>query len=278
MILVTGATGNVGREFVAQLAELDSIPFSVLTRSPGSVDVPDGVTVHPGSLDNLEGLQPAFAGVERIFFLGPPATLATQAQRLVECAKQAGARHVVFMSSLSVDMTDDNPLKRHHSEAEQILIDSGLGWTMLRGGVFDSNTLEWAPAIRSRNTVRCHLRNDPYAPIDPADIAAAAVAALTADNHHGQIYRLTGPQHITPQEQTSVLADLLGKSIDFVELDDAEAEASMGQLGPEAVPIIQTLRRRDLPWMDPRPDLEQLTGQTGRTFAQWATRNIQAFR
>ncbi|HEY0941472.1 MAG TPA: NAD(P)H-binding protein [Steroidobacter sp.] len=279
-ILVAGATGKVGRELVKLLLDRGQA-VRALTRHPETARLPGGVEVVRGDLDDAEAIERALAGIDRMFFMGPDTSLPAQAANLARAARSSPLRHVVMLSSLAAEMTDSNPLALEHREAERIIEASGFDWTLLRGGAFSSNTLGWAQAIRNEATVRCVLRNIPYAPIDPYDIACVAAEALTATGHIGQTYALTGEESITPEQQTQVLATLLSRPLRFVELSDDEARAAFRRVyanQAEADGKLRALRSPEAPWNFPRPDTRRITGQRSRTYQEWAQRNIDAFR
>jgi uncharacterized protein YbjT (DUF2867 family) len=116
--------------------------------------------------------------------------------------------------------------------------------------------------------------------IDPADIAEVAAVALREPGHVGKAYELTGPAPISPRQQTTAIADALGEPVRFVEQSRAEARAQMLQFMPE--PIVEaTLDILGNPKPGEQrvsPDVERILGRPPRTFAEWATRNIAAFK
>jgi (4-alkanoyl-5-oxo-2,5-dihydrofuran-3-yl)methyl phosphate reductase len=193
VILVTGATGNIGSELVRQLIEAGQ-RFRVLTRDRARGEaLGDGLDVVVGDLLRPETLAPAFVGVSRALVLAGAADLPSVAAHVVDAAKQAGTRHLVLISSGTIEIKPPGIIARWHLEAEQVLKASGLAWTVLRPGNFSSNALRWAGPIRAQGAVFAHGGDGLTAPIDPRDIASVAFHALTGRDHEGKTYVLTGP-------------------------------------------------------------------------------------
>ena len=174
MILVTGATGNVGGEVVRRLAA-DGAPVRALARRPDAVTLPDGVEVVAGDLSRPETLDDALAGVEALFLLGGFDTMAD----VLERAARAQVRRVVLLTSRSVvGGRPDNAITGMWMESEAVLDRSGLPGTVLRPSGFQSNVLRWSDQLRAGDVVRAPWADVPIAAIDPADIAAVAAVAL----------------------------------------------------------------------------------------------------
>ena len=145
MILITGATGNVGRELTQQLLEAGQ-PLRLLTRDASKLSALDGrVEIAVGDLGKPETLESAFEGVERLFLV----TASTQQdQNVLNAAKDAGVRHVVKLSTFeAVDPLMAEHVKWHR-EREELIRASGLAWTFLRPTMFMSTALDWAETIR----------------------------------------------------------------------------------------------------------------------------------
>ena len=285
MILVTGATGGVGRQLVNMLVDAE-LPVRALSRNPAAANLPSAVEVYMGSLDESDELDAAFVGVERVFSLTAGSNLPRHADNLVTLGQRHGVRHVVLMSSLAVELPIESTLKTFHEAAELRYMEAGFAWTMLRGGVFNTNSFAWVPSILAERRVRNFLRNDPYACIDTQDVAAVAAKILMSDGHFGKIYGLTGPERITPEDQVAILAEALGEPIDFIQLSEAEALDYFTSYvfphlhggGSSAKALLDLLRRTDLPWLEVRPDVELILGRKGRTYRDWAVQNIANFR
>jgi uncharacterized protein YbjT (DUF2867 family) len=188
---------------------------------------------------------------------------------------------VVMQSSSSVpsgDMT--NAVARYHILAEQAVRESGLAWTILRPGGFNSNTYAWAESVRTRRAVAAPFADIGLPTVDPDDIAEVAAAALREDHHAGQIYELTGPALTTPRQQAEAIGAALGEPVRFVEQTRDDARAQMLQFLPEPV-VDTTLDILGEPTPAEQrisPDVEQVLHRAPGTFADWAQRHIAAFR
>lgn len=261
MILVTGATGNVGRELVAQLPA-DEV--RTLDRGSGA------------DLSRPETLTGALEAVDTVFLIWPFLTAEGATATLDAISQQA--ERVVYLSSSAVRFgRDTDPITRLHSDLEQAVEQSGLEWTVLRADTFASNALGWAGQIRAGDVVR-GPDNAATAVIDPGDIAAAAVRVLL-DPQPGTTHTLTGPEVLSRADQVEILGTTLGRTLTFEPTPFDEARAQMLADGrPQALvdALLTSAERR------PRSDLvtttvAELTGRPARTFLDWAGQNAGAF-
>jgi uncharacterized protein YbjT (DUF2867 family) len=272
MIVVTGATGNVGQPLVRALVEAGEQITAVSRRVAG---VPTGVRFHQADLAAPDSLKPALVGADSLFLLTSPDFMANgNLTDVVDVVRQAGIRRVVLLSSQGVGT------QRHPSNLEDAVRQSGLEWTMLRPGNFNSNTLQWAGTIHAQRMVAAPFGDVALPAIDPADIAEVAAIALREPGRGGNIYTLTGPAPISPRQQTAAIGDALGEPVRFVEQSRAEARNQMLGYMPEPV-VEATLGALGAPSpIEQRvsPDVERLLGRPPRTFAERAVRNITAFK
>jgi uncharacterized protein YbjT (DUF2867 family) len=279
MILVTGATGKIGRALINILHQ-KHVAVQAIVRDPGRAAMPYGVEVVVSDYSELTTVAAAAAGADALFLMAPVPFLADYAAKMTEVAKLAGVRHIVVLSSLSVEMNHGNAFIIEHKAAETAVRNSGCDWTILRVGELASNTLSWAKTIKFARLVEPLIRNDPTARIDPYDVSAVAAAALTEPGHLGRIHELTGGETTTPQECAGILSKLLGSELTYSELSDKEAEERWTSVfgdSPTQRERIRTLRERDLPWMAVRPDVEAILGRRPRTYLDWAKANLPAF-
>ncbi|GGQ86279.1 SDR family oxidoreductase [Couchioplanes azureus] len=284
-ILVTGATGNVGRNVVDLLARRGA-QVRALTRDPSRARVPAGVEVLQGDLNDLDRLQEVLRGVESLFLFplaypdqsGQSFTEAKVTTDVPAVAEKAGVRRIVLLSSNAVMYGHDE----HHRLAEESVEASSLDWTMLRPGEFATNKIySWGQSIRAEKKVRCGFPDVLGAPVHEADIAAVAVAALTEDGHAGAKYELTGPQALTERDQVRSIAVGTGIDIAFEELTPEQARQDwIGQgMPPELVDeIMGHYKHFEAHPPTVSPVVEQVTGRPGRTLAQWAFEHADSFR
>ncbi|MDR8409867.1 NAD(P)H-binding protein [Nonomuraea sp. 3-1Str] len=269
MIVVTGATGNVGRELVNALVAAGERVTAV---SRNSAEVPDGALHHRADLNDPVSLRPALDGAEAIFLLvagdDPHAIL----------KEAAGVKRVVLLSSQGAGTRPE--VYRHPAMFEQAVRESGLDFTILRPGGFDSNAFAWAESIRTTRTAAAPFGDVGLPTIDPADIAEVAAVVLRESGHAGRTYELTGPALTTPRERVAAIGEALGEPVRFVAQTREEARAQMLQVMPEPVVegTLAILGEPTAAELAVSPDVELVLGRAPRTFAHWAARNLPAFR
>lgn len=278
MILVTGATGTVGREVARRLPPGSEV--RIMTRDPARLadDAVRGEVVQAGYADQ-RSLERALSGVTSVFLVTNE--VGEDDARIIGAARRAGVRHVVKLSAAAVaDPSADDLITRWQRANEELLRGSGMGWTLLRPRSFMSNSLAWATSIRAEHVVRAVFGSSANACVDPRDVAEVAVRALTEAGHTGRTHTLTGPEAITPVEQTGQLAALLGLRIRFEELSPAQARAGWCKRYPEPVSeaLLQSARRQQAGGKAEVQDtVRELTGRPAATFRTWARDHLAAF-
>ncbi|MER0447234.1 NAD(P)H-binding protein [Streptomyces sp. Edi4] len=279
MIVVTGATGNIGRPLTRALAEAGQ-PVTAVSRRPA--EVPDGVRHVVADLSDPAGLKPALEGARALFVLlsGDLHAAGAEPADIIGEAAAAGVRRVVLLSTLGVSTRPYGPTRIAMRALEDTLRESGLEWAVLRPGGFASNALWWAESVRTRRMVAAPFGDIGVPVVDPVDIAEVAAACLVEDRHAGGVYELTGPAVITPRGQAEAIAAALGEPVRFHELTREEAKAGMtatmpGELADDTLDIIGSPNPAEL---RVSPDVERVLGRPPRPFAEWAARNVAAFR
>ncbi|MGC0327963.1 uncharacterized protein YbjT (DUF2867 family) [Streptomyces sp. SAI-170] len=281
MIVVTGATGNVGRSLVRQLVAAGE-RVTATSRGISAADMPEGVLARRADLTDVESLRPVFDGAEALFLQngGPTAHLMPTAE-VLEAAVAGGVKKVVLLSSQGVVTRPDSASHGQVAYAiEEAVRASGLEWTILRPGGFASNTYAWAEPVRTSRTVAAPFGDVGLPVVDPDDIAEMALVTLLSGEHAGHSYELTGPALITPRQQAAALGDALGEPVRFVELSREEARAMMTRFMPEPV-VDTTLAILGDPTEAERrvsPDVERVLGRAPGAYGEWARRNVEAFR
>lgn len=286
--LVTGATGNVGRLVVRQLAEAGQT-VRALTRDPSRANLPDGVEVVRGDLSAPDTLSATLDGVRRMFLFPSPGT----AREVVEVAKRAGVERIVTLSSGSVTYGFDTD---YHPVVENAVRDSGLDWTFVRPGEFALNRLwVWGPSIRAG-----HVVPDPFPEalghlVHELDIADVATMSLLEDGHVGQAYTFAGPDSLTRREQLAVIAATLGQELRLEEVSRERARELYRKQGGFAAayadfilgytslsgqprPATPPPAPAPMPGSTARPTAEPITGRPARTLAQWCADHTPDFR
>ncbi|WP_438486721.1 SDR family oxidoreductase [Streptomyces sp. S186] len=268
-VLVTGATGAVGRHVVDGLLAAGA-PVRALTRRPQEAGLPAGTEVYEGDLTRPHTLTAALAGAERLYLFPEPGT----AREVVALAKRAGVRRIVVLSSSSVlDTSGDNHSGAHHAAVERAVEESGLAATFVRPDEFANNILwKWGHSLRTEGVVRGPYAGARRVLIHEADVADVAVAALLEDGHEGQAYHLTGPQALTQAEQAAALAAARGAPVAFEEISPDAARAELGRFmpGPVVEMVLGYLADALVHPPVPLDTVRRVTGRPARTFARWA--------
>jgi uncharacterized protein YbjT (DUF2867 family) len=279
MIVVTGATGNIGRPLTRALAEAGQ---QVTAVSRHTAAVPDGVRHVVADLAEPAGLKPALAGAKALFLLlsGDLHAAGASPADIIRAAEAAGVRRVVLLSTQGVATRPFGATRIAMRALEDVLRESGMEWAVLRPGGFASNALWWAESIRARGVVAAPFGDIGVPIIDPADIAEVAAACLLDDQHTGGVYELTGPEVITPRGQAEAIAAALGSPVRFHDLTREEAKAAMSQSMPAelAEDTLTILGAPSPAELRISPDVERVLGRGPRRFADWAVRNVEAFR
>ncbi|UNO38625.1 NAD(P)H-binding protein [Streptomyces sp. MST-110588] len=285
-VLVTGATGNVGRQVVSQLLAARAGGVRALTRDPDTARLPRDVDVRRGDLADSDALTAALDGVDTVFLMWPFHS-AEPAAAVVDTLRRH-ARRVVFLSSGAVrdgvaPQRQPHPVGRSHAAVEQRIERSGLRWTRLRPSTFAANTLWWAGQVRGGDVVEGAYGGVPMALLHEADIAAVAVRALTGDGHAGQTYVLTGPEILTQVEQVHIIGEVLGRPLRWRELPRQAAKARL--LADDDFPdsFADTLLDGYAGMLTAPPPVltstvEAVTGTPARTYRDWVADHAADFR
>jgi uncharacterized protein YbjT (DUF2867 family) len=265
-ILLTGATGMVGRSLTDQLLDTGAT-LRALSRRPEDAGLPTGVEVVAGDLQDPDSLASALTGVQTAYL-----SAGGRVAGFARAARDAGVEKVVVTSGL-----DSDP-----AMVEHVLTGAGLAWVHLRPTAFAANALRfWGDTIRTENAVRFPYPRANIAPIHEADIAAVAATVLTEDGHLGQRYTLTGPESLTHRDEVTLIGHAIGREITLIEETHDQARRRLLASGyPGAV--ADTLLGL---WADAverpatvHPDVEKVTGRPAHTFADWADDHAGDFR
>ncbi|MER7705226.1 NAD(P)H-binding protein [Kitasatospora sp. NPDC097605] len=270
-ILVTGATGQVGAEVLAQLLAAGA-DVRAGARTPAKPAPPTPVESAVLDLTDPATYGPALAGVEKVFLYAVPQGTAG----FLAAAKEAGVRHVVVLSSQTVvdAFPVQKPIVEMHRAVEDAVLASGIPYTFLRPHNFATNILMWGwpESIRAEGRIRFPYPESHSDAIHEKDIAAVAVAALTGTGHEGRAYFLSGPVSITQREQLAALSEALGRPLVFEELTDAEAREALAPIVPVWVmdAVVGYWAGSDGVPTEVSDTVERITGRPARTFAEWA--------
>jgi len=279
-ILVTGATGNIGREVIAQLRTAN-VPVRGLSRNPSQARFDDGIDIVGGDLTAPDTLDRALDDVDAILlvWMAPLAPAASAIARIAPHVKR-----VVFLSSpIRTDhpfFQQPNALRHVHAGVEDLVEKSGTPWTILRPGPFALNYRNWwAPQIGNGDVVHWFHGDAQTAAVDERDIAAVAVRTLCDEGHEQRDYVLTGPESLTQREQLAIIGDVIGRHLVFDEVSPAAAR--QGVLAAWPAPVADMLLSAYAAAVD-RPAfltsaIAEVTGKPARTFRAWASAHVTDF-
>jgi uncharacterized protein YbjT (DUF2867 family) len=278
MILITGSTGNVGRE-VTKLLLADGEEVAAVTRNPSAAALPGGAHVVGGDPSRPTTLARALHGIEAVF-LSPRAVGSGTAELLALLADQ-GAKRVTLISAVTVEYGGGYQRFADAFKAvEDAVKASGLAWTILRCADFAANTLVWAPQICATGVVRGAYGDAATSTIHERDIGTVAARTLVSAGHDGRSYVLTGPQSLTQRDKVRLIGEAIGRSLSWEEISPRQVRHAMIAQGlPEEVPdrLLGYLADRV---HQPGPSstaVEQILGRPARTFAGWAGEHAAAF-
>ena len=279
MIVVTGATGNVGRVLVEALAAAGE-RVTAVSRGTLPVSMPEGARHQQADLAEPETLRSVVDGARALFLLVAGAGAHLSPGDILDVAKAGGVERIVLLSSQAAGTRPQSVSHAPLRGIEDVVQRSGMAWTILRPGGFASNAYAWVEPVRTQQTVAAPFGDVGLPVVDPTDLGEVAATVLREDQHAGLIYELTGPALTTPRQRAQSIGDALGQSVRFVDQTREEARAQMLQFMPE--PVVEgTLDVLGAPMaveQQVSADLEGLLGRPPRTFAEWAVRNVGAFR
>jgi uncharacterized protein YbjT (DUF2867 family) len=274
-IVVTGATGNVGRPLVSELAAAGARVRAV-TRTPEAAGFPDGVEAVYSAVDALPGATAVFLNSR---------ALGGDLADVVALARRSGVTKLVALSAINADDDFSRQPSRfrgdRNKEVEQLAVDSGLDWVSLRPAVFASNFVGmWSAQVRAGDVVGGPYAAASAAPIVETDIAAVAAQALLTDELVGQRIPLTGPQAFTNSELVETIGTVLGRPLRYLEVPpDVVRQRFIGLgLGAEFADAYTAMLADalDKPALVTR-EVEKITGRPATTFTQWVSDHRDLF-
>ncbi|HEY3765539.1 MAG TPA: NAD(P)H-binding protein [Gaiellales bacterium] len=267
-VLVTGATGKVGRELVAGLVH-DGRSVRALARDPAKADLPDGVDVVAGDIRDPAAVDDHARGVDAAFVLWP--FMDADGVDAVTRALGRRVRRIVVLSAEAAAHRPDS----FWASIERATERTAREWTFLRPTGFAANTLMWADQIRETRVVRWVYGEAARSLIDERDIAAVAARALTEDRHAGATYVLTGPEALTQIEQVHRIGEAIGRDVRWQEIAREDVQHQLGGVPDTALETWASFVA------DPEvvtSTVEQVTGRPASTFRAWARRHADRFR
>ncbi|QCR24458.1 SDR family oxidoreductase [Pontibacter sp. SGAir0037] len=277
-ILVTGATGTVGREVIKQLSMREvhvRAGVHSIIKGENLKRLPE-VGVTEINFKNPASLHAAFTHANRLFIVAPFTEGQVEMEKnLVDEAKKQGVRHIVKLSASGAEAEPGIQLGRWHREVEQYIEASGIPYTFLRPSGFMQNIVNYnADSINEHNKFYLPVGEGKVSYIDVRDIAAVAVEVLTSDEHYHKAYTLTGPEAISHSEIATVLTHTLDRMITFVDVpEEAARETMLSQQMPawkaDAMLELYGLYRAGY-GAQVTTAVEEITGNSPHSFSQFA--------
>lgn len=273
-ILVTGATGNVGSQVVQQLVASGIMP-RVAVRSMNKAESLKKAGAEPVEMDleRPETVQSALTGVDKVFLVSPfVPNMVELTAILIEAAKRANVQQIVKLSALA---QPGIALSKWHSEMENAITSSNIPFTFLRPNGFMQNFVNaMAETIKSDNAFYLNAGDGKVSFVDTRDIASVAVAALITSGHEGQSYTITGAEALSHAESASILSQVLGRTINYIDVpEDVVRQGMQGAGMPE--PTVNALLELYASYKAGQsatvsPVVEQVTGKQPISFEQFA--------
>lgn len=282
MIVVTGATGTIGRR-VLRLLSKQGVPARALSRDPSQGETLPHVEWEEVDLGEPDALPPVFEGANRLFLLTGNTRSMTRLQKnAIDAAAASGVEHVVKLSARGAYPGSKSAIGRWHHAVETHLKAAGPAWTMLRPHVFMQNLLGQASRIRRQGEIRAASGEGRIPFVDTRDIADVAARVLTEDGHDKETYVLTGGEAIDYHQVASAIGTAMRQDIEYVPESFDEARA---RLEEEGLPGWLIDSKLALAWYHraggetarTTRDIADVTGHPPRTIVQFAYDHREAF-
>lgn len=300
-IVITGASGNYGRGVTDRLiAQGRAEDLILITRKPEKLAdrAAQGCTVRYGDFDKPETLAEAVQGAERMLLISGTRVGArvVQHKAAIDAAAAAGVAHLVYTSFIGIDDPANPAEVRHdHIETEALMKASGCAWTMLRDAHYaDAMILMAGPGVMQSGKWFSNAGEGREAMVWRDDCIESAVAVLTGEGHRGQVYNITGPELQTFREVAAMMAEVTGRPVEYVSLDDEGQYAMFDAMGIPRRPVDDS-EVNGIPWNSDdmvtfgrairegflelcTDDIERLTGRKARSVRQMIEDNAEMLR
>jgi NAD(P)H dehydrogenase (quinone) len=274
-IVITGASGQLGRAVVDEALErVDPQELVLVTRKPESLGeyAARGAEVRHGDFDDPSTLGAAFAGGERLLLISTDAVGARVPQHhaAIDAAVEAGIGFIAYTSIVNPVVANPAAVVPEHRATETKLRESGLEWAFLRNSVYAHQEAGDLAAAQATGRLVTNAGDGRVAYVAREDCAAAAAAVIARGGHAGKAYDITGPELLDANARAAVFAELVGRPVEVVQVDDEAYAAGLAQAAglPIEVGLLlgsfgRAAREGSLEVIS--PDFERLTGRAPRS-------------
>jgi uncharacterized protein YbjT (DUF2867 family) len=283
-ILVTGATGTIGRAVIKILSQYDDVAIRAATRRPGQLRSGAGANqLTPVAFDwDAPHAAGDIAAAGTMLVLPPAAHHPLPATtRLLDSAVTAGVKHIVFLSTLGADFEPGFAFGRWALAGEQAVAAAGLPYTVLRPNSYMTNFLTMQRPGRD-GALRLPWSDGACSFVDPRDVAAAAVHVLLEPHgHDGETYELTGPEALNIHAIAAVLRASTGTPVHYVDTPLATVRDALSDAGMPQQMVTAFLELHSVMASSQRAPVtshvRQVTGRPPRSFAGFAAEHAAAW-
>jgi uncharacterized protein YbjT (DUF2867 family) len=283
MILITGATGNIGSALLPLLARQGASVRAIAHSESAHLQVEDlGFQAVEGDFDRPDTLEAAMQGCDRLFLLSPPNPTQPERERAaIDAAKRAGVTHVVALSVLGAGPSSSQSFSGWHGEIDDYLVGSGIPYTILRPSGFMQVHLLPVDTVKQQGVWYGMTGEGATGYIDAADVGEVAAHVLTTEGHTGAIYELTGPEAISMPQAAGQLSEVIGRDVTYVDVPADQFRANLGQFGlpdwlADAIQALyQSIREGHAALVTDH--VEKVIGRPARSYRQFAEDHRDAF-
>src|SRR5437016_11857050 len=263
-VLVTGATGTIGRDLVKIFSE-NGVPVRAGVRDQAKARKQFGANIALATFDfeNAASFPDSLKDVEKVFLLPPPIpNQVAVTNTFIDATKRAGVRHIVKLSVIGADTEPPFAFGKWHAASDQHIRESGLAFTFLRPNSFMQNFINYFPP--RDGVIYLPWGNGRASFVDTRDIATAAAEVLITRDHEGKTYTLTGPAALGIAEVANILSEAAGREINYVDLPESAARDRMLQAGlpqwqVDALMELHAINKQNL-WSTVTSDIEEVSG------------------
>src|SRR5438067_6202973 len=264
-VLVTGATGTIGRDLVKIFSE-NGVPVRAGVRDQAKATKQFGANIALATFDfeDAASFPDSLKDVEKVFLLPPPIpNQVAVTNAFIDATKRAGVRHIVKLSVIGADTEPPFAFGKWHAASDQHVRESGLAFTFLRPNSFMQNFINYFPP--RDGAIYLPWGNGRASFVDTRDIAEVAAQALTNESHANQTYTLTGPEALSIGGIADILSKTAGREIKYVDVPESAARDGMLQAGlppwqVDALLELQAINKESC-WSAVTQDVEKVTGR-----------------